>query len=368
MSYHIIEQDFESFFEVPFVVYKDTPYVSPFKDDLKRFLDKKNNPLFSKYGSFTYFTCLKSNKPIGRIVAHIHRSSNERFHLKRSYFGFFDCADDPEAARLLLKAAESWGKAQGMDEIAGNFNLTAMQQIGVMTEGFDHIPFCDQMYNPRYIPEFLKMNGYESFFPSTTFEVDLTKLNLESMNSGRIQDCLKSNQYQFQTITRKNLKWALDQARLVLNAGFDQNPMFVPLSKEEFDFQAKDLMLVIDPRISVVATQGDKTVGVVVCIPDLNPLLKATKSRLKFSTLFHYLKFRLNRKRAVIIYYSVDPSTHGQGINGAMLYHVLRALKQSSYENLGLTWIADVNGASLKQAEKMGAKTHHRLSLFRKDL
>jgi hypothetical protein len=127
-------------------------------------------------------------------------------------------------------------------------------------------------------------------------------------------------------------------------------------------------MLVIDPRISIVATHQGKPVGVVVCIPDLNPLLKATGSRLKLSTPYHYLRYRFNRKRAVIIYYSVVPEMHGKGINGAMLVHVLKALKNSGYEELGITWIADSNIASLKQMERLGGKALHRLDLFRKDL
>jgi hypothetical protein len=56
----------------------------------------------------------------------------------------------------------------------------------------------------------------------------------------------------------------------------------------------------------------------------------------------------------------------GKGLNGAMLHRVTSALKQAGYHSLGLTWIADVNGASLRQVERLGAKRLHRLHLFTK--
>ena len=69
----LIERDFESFFKAPFNAYgKTTPYVSPMKSDLARFLSSRTNPLFDSEDDFTYFTALENNKPIGRITAHIH--------------------------------------------------------------------------------------------------------------------------------------------------------------------------------------------------------------------------------------------------------------------------------------------------------
>ncbi|MEO0444338.1 MAG: hypothetical protein AAFZ92_11475, partial [Pseudomonadota bacterium] len=51
--------------------------------------------------------------------------------------------------------------------------------------------------------------------------------------------------------------------------GFSENPMFVPLNQDEMEFQAKDLSLIMDERITALIRQDDKPVGTVVCIPDL---------------------------------------------------------------------------------------------------
>lgn len=367
-KYELREKDFEGFFRVPFEVYTDSPYVSLFKPDLQRFLNKTENPLFAKYGDFTYFVVYRDSRPVGRVVAHIHHASNTRHNLKWSYFGFFDCDQDRKVAQMLLEAAQKWGRAQGADEIVGNMNLTAMQQIGVMTDLFGNVPYSDQTYSPPHIAEHLEALGFTRFFPVTTFEKDLKHFDPETLLTGRVAQAKQSNSVQIRRPTRLGLSKYLEHARLVLNAGFDKNPFFVPVTNEEFHFQAKDMMWVIDPRITTFAYQGEKPIGVLICIPDLNPLLKATKARLRWDTLLHYFKFRANRKRAVLIFYSVDPSWHGQGTAGLMMYETLSALKSSGYESLGITWIADENTGSIRQMEKIGAHPLHRLHLFKRSL
>jgi hypothetical protein len=133
-------------------------------------------------------------------------------------------------------------------------------------------------------------------------------------------------------------------------------------------FQAKDLSHVLDPRITALVHDAQGPAGVVLCIPDLNPMLRAMRSRVSLLAPWHLLRHRFGRRRAVIILYSVAQRRQGQGLNGAMLYRVTSALKRHGYTSLGITWIADVNGASLRQMERLGARRLHRLHLFAKPI
>src|SRR5690606_41405295 len=58
----------------------------------------------------------------------------------------------------------------------------------------------------------------------------------------------------------------------------------------------------------------------------------------------------------------------GQGCMSSMLARTLTALRGAGYRQLGITWIAEENGASLRQMEKMGARPLHHLHLFRYDV
>lgn len=357
-------------FDVPFNVYDAaSPYVSPMWSDLDRFLDPARNPLAREgRGAFELFTAHRDGRPVGRIVAAMHDASNRRHNTRRGQFGFFDCADDGEVAAALLRAAEAWVRARGAEEIVGNFNLTAMQMVGVVTEGFDNAPYTDMMWSPPHVARLLERAGYAPMFPMTTFETDLTRIAPGDLVGPKQSAILANGACAWRPITRRDFKARMEDARVVLNDGFDRNPMFVPVSAREYAFQAGEMMWVMDPRLSVVVHDDGAPAGVIVCIPDLNPFIRACRSRLSLTTPWHFLKHRFTGDRAVIIYYSVVSRLQGGGLNGAMLSRLVGAAKAAGYKRLGTTWIADVNQASLRQMQRLGARPLHRLHLFRKSL
>lgn len=365
----IVERNMAAFFKAPFNAYgADTPYVSPMLSDLRRFLSATSNPLFASDDDFTCFAALQDGRPIGRITAHVHQASNLLHKTSRAYFGYFDCADDAGAARALLRAAEDWARTRGYREIWGNFNLTAMQQAGVMTEGFEAQPYTDQIWGPPWLAGHLEANGYTRSFPMTTFELDLRRMDVSGLGGQKAAEALGAAGFTLQSVTRKTLWERLEESRLILNTSFRDNPMFVPISKDEYHFQAKEMKWVMDTRISTVAFKHGKPAGAIIAIPDLNPLVRASGARIGLTTPWHYLKYRMTRRRAVIIFQGVMPEYQGLGLNGMMLARIARAMADAGYETVGGTWIADVNKASLRQAEKSGAKVLHRLHLFSKGL
>ncbi|MBV8686449.1 MAG: GNAT family N-acetyltransferase [Alphaproteobacteria bacterium] len=364
MNVELVSGDRDAFFEAPFNAYRPGDgYVSPFRSDLLRMLDPAANPLWTAGNPWRFWTAHRKGRPIGRIVAHVHGQSNALHGLSRAQFGFFDCADDGEAARALLDAAAGFARETGQSELVGNFNLTAMQQSGVQTGGFGARAYTDMIVNPPHVPRLLEANGFRPFFPMRTFELDLAAA---APHPARALD--PGEGYRFAPIERATFPERMEEARIVLNDGFAGNPMFVPLTPEEFRFQAGEMMSILDPRLSSVLLQGERPVGTIVCIPDLNGFLAATRSRIGLATPFHYLRYRWRRRRAVIIFYSVVSDRHGEGLMGAMLARTLAALRAARYERLGITWIADVNAASLRQMERLGARPLQRLHLFRKEI
>lgn len=363
------EREFRPFFETPEHAYgRGSPFVSIFDQDLARFLDPRRNPLFRDADAITYFTAHRDGRPVGRITAHVHEASNRRHGWNRSSFGYFDCADDAEAAKLLLDAAEAWGRARGHDEIWGNFNLTAMAPAGVVTEGFEHPPYSDQLWNPPHIPRLLEGAGYVREFPMSQFEVDLSSVDLGSMLGPEHEAQRRDPRFTWGRIQVRGLHRLLPEICDAFNDGFDLNPMFVPMTHEEFDFQAKDLSWVIDPRISSIVREGNEVVGLLLCIPDLNPLLRACRSRVGPLTLPRLLIYRRRCHRAVVIIQAVRRRLQNQGLGAVMIHEMLSALRAAGYHTLGVTWIADQNVASLRGAMRGGARPMHRLHLFRKRL
>ena len=194
----------------------------------------------------------RGDRALGRICAHVHAASNARHNLSRAYFGFLDVADDAGAADVLLDAVQDFARQHGCAELAGNFNLTAMQQIGVMTEGFENQPYTDMVYSPPHIAAHLARAGFEAFFPVSTWEIDLKRANPEAILTDKARAALSDPAYEWTPIDRRNFAERLEDARAALNDGFDRNPMFVPLTRVEYEFHAKEMMWILDPRIFVL--------------------------------------------------------------------------------------------------------------------
>lgn len=369
MSLSLVRGDIDLFFRTPFEVYPaDTPYVSPMRSDLRRYLDPTRNPLLKAGGTLEALVVLRDGRPVARATAHRHPASNARHGLSRTCFGFLDAADDPEALRLLFDAVEDFARRHGDTEVAGPFNLTAMQQIGLVTDGFEHAPFTDMVWSPPWLPARLEAMGYAAVFPMSTFRIRPGQVNRDNLLTPGAKAILESPDWTFAPIDRRHFKVRLEEARQCLNAGFDGNPMFVPLTAEEFDFQAGEMMWILDPALSSVIHHRGEPMGVVICIPDLNPFVRDAGATYGARTLWAWLKMQFRPKRAVIILYSVRPEAQGQGVNPAMLWRVLGALRAKGYKECGCTWIADVNGASLRQFERIGGERLHRTHLFSKAL
>jgi hypothetical protein len=369
MSLTLVRGDVDLFFRTPFEVYpRDTPYVSPMKSDLRRYLDPDRNPLLKDGGALEALVVLRDGRPVARATAHRHPASNARHGLSRTSFGFLDAADDAEAIDLLFEAIEAFARRHGDVEAAGPFNLTAMQQMGLLTEGFEHAPFTDMVWSPPWLAGHLERLGYVRSFPMSTFHFRPEAVDRDALLTPGAREILSSEDWRFAPIDRRRFKVRMEEARRCLNGGFDANPLFVPLTAEEFEFQAGEMMWVLDPTLSAVIHHKGEPAGVAICIPDLNPFVKGAGAAYGLKAIGSWLRTLFAPRRAVIILYSVMPREQGKGVNAAMLWRVLGALRKGRYRDCGVTWIADVNGASLRQMERLGAERLHRTHLFSKAL
>ncbi len=368
-SYTLKELDARGFFCAPFEAYGPAaPYTSPMQGDLRRLLDPRRNPFFRGPGEGTHFTAYRGAVPVGRVSAHIHHAANRRFGLARAYFGFLDVAEDVTAARLLLDAAESWARRRGCTEIAGNFSLTSVQEIGVMTAGHERAPYTAMHWSPPWLAGMLEEAGYAPFFPMSTYELELDRFEPDSLLCPRQREIVSSSAFTWTRLGRSSFRRRRAAVRRLLNDSFAANPHFVPVGREEFDFQAGPLMWVVDARLSVLVDHEDRPAGVTVCIPDLNPFLRGTRSRLSWRTPLEYVRHRRNCRRAVIVFSGVTPALQSRGLAGVMVHRVTSALKAAGYTHLGITWVSTENRPSLRYVEKLGARRLHDLSLFRKAL
>jgi GNAT superfamily N-acetyltransferase len=201
-----------------------------------------------------------------------------------------------------------------------------------------------------------------------TFAVDLTRLDPDQLRGPRERALESSRRIEWVPLRRRTFATQMGDAMRILNEGFADNPMFVPLSRDEFMFQAQEMMWIVDDRIAMLAYEDGEPAGIIICIPDLNQFMRDTQSRIGLFTPLHYIRHVRNRRRALLVFAGVRPAFQRRGLSGALLSRCVAAMKSAGYQSLGITWVSDENAPSLRQVEKMGARPLHRLHLYRKAL
>ena len=114
-------RDFVQFY---YDLYRDCPHAVPFlySDEFST-LRKDKNPAF-EFCDADYFVAYKDGKMVGRVAAILNKHANQHWNVKQVRFGYFDFIDDFEVSSALMDTVEKWGKARGMNQIAGPLGFT----------------------------------------------------------------------------------------------------------------------------------------------------------------------------------------------------------------------------------------------------
>ena len=110
----------------------------------------KHNPYF-QHARAEFFLAYRGGEPVGRITAQIDQLHLERYHDATGHFGFIEAIDDQEVFAALLKAAEGWLRDQGMKRAIGPVSFSLWDQPGLLVDGFDTPPSCDDEPSPALL-------------------------------------------------------------------------------------------------------------------------------------------------------------------------------------------------------------------------
>ncbi|MDQ6907345.1 MAG: GNAT family N-acetyltransferase, partial [Chloroflexota bacterium] len=290
---------------------------------------------------------------------------NIRHAERASFFGYFECRDDAETARALIAAAREFGAQHGCTVLRGPFNMTAMQEMGILTDGFENPPVVDETYTAPYYPALLEATGLTPTFPVTTYRVDdLAQTDPDALLTDRHRALLAGGRLRIRPADMKAYDREIETLRELLNDSFFENPSFVPITSDEFRFQIGPFKRVMDPAISLVAELDGVPVAFCITLPDFNPLLKRMNGSMGPRQIATFLRGKSRVRDAVIVIIGVQRQLQGQGIMRILQAELVRALRRRHYRTLTITWIADVNAKSRATALALGGRPWHRLMLY----
>src|SRR5207302_476246 len=127
----------------------DPLWVPQLRMDVRTLLTPGKNPFF-QHAQAQYFLARVNGRTVGRIAA-IKNDAHTREHGDRvGFYGFFECIDDPAAARALFDTAATWLRARGLRVMRGPMSPSINDECGLLVEGFDTPPTLMMPHNPPY--------------------------------------------------------------------------------------------------------------------------------------------------------------------------------------------------------------------------
>lgn len=277
MTLQIIEVESKSelkqFIDLPWAIYRDDPYwVPPLKRDVRDLLSLRHP--FYGHAQRQLFLALRGGTPVGRIAAIINHRHNEFHSEKSGFFGFFECADDQEAAGALLREAESWIEAKGMNRVLGPANPSTNEECGLLVNNYLSPPFVMMTYNPPYYRELIEGAGYGkakdlyAYWYHVGHELPAMLRRIVE----KVQD--KEKDLVVRHLDMKRFDADLEAVRTIYNEAWEKNWGFVPMTDEEITYMAKKLKPLVAPSIVNLAFVGGEPAGFAMGLPDYNQVLK----------------------------------------------------------------------------------------------
>jgi GNAT superfamily N-acetyltransferase len=361
-------EDKLKFLEFPYQHYAEDQYwVPPLKIEQKKLMDTEKNPFFNN-AEIEFFLAYHNDKLVGRIAAIIDHRYNEYHNSKTGFFGFFECINREQTARLMFRVVEDWLSARGMEEMLGPANPGMMDEIGILVKGFAKYPSILMPYHKEYYDPLLKSIGLEKAMDLFTYEVNQDNVDRERMNRAVEIVARRLPGIKIRKIRLKKIKEEIQIIQKIFNAAWKNNWGYIPLSTEEFDYLAQDLKTIVDDNFAHIAEIDGRPVAFSVAIPDYNQVFRNMDGTLLPTGIFKILwnRRKINRVRTALM--GVLPEYQGKGID-ALLHResIENGVKFNKYAS-EIGWILENNVQMNRVAEKIGGEHDKTYRMYSKSL
>jgi GNAT superfamily N-acetyltransferase len=364
------KKDLMEFIKFPWQIYKnDKNWVPPLISERKEFLDKGKNPFF-KHVEVVFYLAKKNETTVGRIVGIVNHNHIDFQKEKAGFFGFFECVEDYEVAKILLDTVRNWLKSKRMEIMRGPANFSSNEEWGMLLEGFDSPPVFMMSYNPKYYLDFMEKYGMRKAKDLYAYFIDKSSPPPERVVK-MAENIKQKDEIKIHHINMKDLKNEVEKIKAIYNSAWSPNWGFIPMTDEEFDHMVKGLKQIVDPHLVFIAEVDGKPAGFSLALPDVNQVLRRINGRLfpfgLFKLLWHTkIKNKINGVR--IITMGVIPEFQKRGIDSVFYVETYNVGVKRGYTWAELSWVLEDNAMMNRVLDLLGAKLYKKYRIYEIDI
>jgi len=358
----------KEFIDLPWSIYASYPnWVPPLKKEVERLLDTGKHP-FWEFSERILFLARRGSETVGRIAGIVDRNYNKCHNEKMGIWGFFECADDPEAAAALFSRVEQWVVQQGMTFLRGPLNPSMNNETGLLIEGFQFPPAVGMTYNPPYYQRLIESCGFEKEKDLLSFLID-GDYKLPDWMDRLAERTAKKKGVRIRHVDPKQMDAEFDLIREIYNDSWSGNWGFVPLTGREMREIQKNVKPFADPALVFFIYYDEVPAAVCVIFPDVNPLLKRLNGRIGLLGIFKALIYRREITGLRLLMFGIKEKYRQLGLPMLAFQHIYEvAREKKQYQDLEMGWTLEDNDSINFLTEETGAKRYKTYRIFRKPL
>jgi len=354
--------ELRKFIQLPWKIYKGNPnWVPPLILDVKTKLNPRKNPYF-EHSQAKYFLAEKDGNVAGRITATVNNNHNKANSENIGFFGFFECINDRKVSEALFTAAANYLKGQGVDGIRGPANFTSNDEWALLIDAFDQPPALMMPYNHEYYIDLIEDFGFRKSMDLYAYWMNKHHITERVVRAAEL--IKKRTKITVRPINIRDFDNEVARIREVYNAAWQQNWGFVPMTEHEFTHTAKDLKMIVNPEILLIAENGDRPVGFSMALPDANQAIKYANGRLFPFGLFKIMRQMKKIKSVRVLTMGVIKEFRKRGIDAVFYYETFKRGTKLGFNEGEFSWVLEINEDMKKAAENLGAKIYKRYRLY----
>lgn len=341
----------------------DPCFVPPLDIAFDLVLDRARSPFWG-HAEAQEFLAWRGSAPVGRIGACRDRDL-EKVEPGCGVVGFFECGEDPEAARSLFETALAWLRERGLRRARGPLNYSIHDTGGLLVEGFDTPPTFDTTWNPAYYENLWRDAGFAS-------AKDLLACAGPNLTGGaervhRFADLARKAGVVARPLDLGHWREEAERVRLIYNSAWAGNWGHVPIGREEFYAKARDMKSLLDPALVRIAEYQGEPIGIYLGLPDYNPAIRRARGRLLPFGWWHILRAKRRAGRCRVILLGVVPGKRVRGVEALLLAEGYRAMG-ANYDWAEASWVLADNAALLNGLALYNLRPYKRWRIFERAL
>ena len=369
-------QELMEFIHFPWEVYKNYPnWVPPLLSERIEFTDREKNPFF-EHADLEYYAARRGDRIVGTIAVFTNHLYNEFQGVNWAFFGLFEVLEDPEAARALLRAAESWARVAGHDNLVGPAQFSTNDEVGLLMDSYDDPPRLLMTYNPPYYVDYIESAGFTKARDLWAYELDLDEF-IENLPEKLPRVIAKSKErygYTIRPLNMKDFDQEVERFKKVYNTSWEKNWGFVPMTDPEFRKLADSLKQIMDPDLVLMVEHKGEVIAASLSVEDVSQALLPANPRPGTPELWTMLKLlwhwkvrpKITWMRAIAL--GVLPEHRSRGVDAMMYLETALRAQAKGIKKVEMSWILDNNQPMNAAIEMLGGEIYKTYRMYQKSL